>query len=135
MEKLRGPLGFDRDPWTAEACLPGGDLAAGDFNRLRSAVANRYQWLSEPTLTRMCQAYGSRIDTVLAGAKAWGDLGKDHGSGLTEREVRYLVEHEWACEPDDILWRRTKLGLHMSPAERAEFTNAPLRKGPTSSPE
>jgi glycerol-3-phosphate dehydrogenase len=124
LEKLREPLAFDRGPWTADAHLPGGDLADGDFDRLRREVADRYPWLPEPTLTRMCKAYGSRVDTVLGGAKAWGDLGKDHGAGLTEREVRYLVEHEWAREPDDILWRRTKLGLHMSPAERADFAKA-----------
>ena len=79
----------------------------------------------------MCHAYGSRIDLVLAGAKAWEDLGKHHGAGLTETEVRYLVEHEWAREPEDILWRRTKLGLHMSAAERAEFMATALPHAPT----
>jgi glycerol-3-phosphate dehydrogenase len=74
----------------------------------------------------MCHAYGSRIEAVLGDAKAWADLGRDHGAGLTEREVRYLVDHEWARQPDDILWRRTKLGQHMTPAERDAFLAAPL---------
>ncbi|MFI4963835.1 MAG: glycerol-3-phosphate dehydrogenase [Caulobacterales bacterium] len=126
LEKLRAPLAFAGGPWTQDARLPGGDLPGGDFERFRRAVAARYPWLPEPSVTRMCHAYGTRIDALLAGATAWGDLGKDHGAGLTEREVRYLVDREWAREPQDILWRRTKLGLHMSPAERAAFMAAPL---------
>ncbi|WP_293675743.1 glycerol-3-phosphate dehydrogenase [uncultured Phenylobacterium sp.] len=126
LEKLQGPLGFEAGPWTADARLPGGDLPGGGFERFRGQAADRYPWLAEPTLSRMCHAYGSRIDAVLAGATAWSDLGEDHGAGLTGREVRYLVEQEWAREPEDVLWRRTKLGLHMSPAERAAFMAAPL---------
>ncbi|HEY4029543.1 MAG TPA: glycerol-3-phosphate dehydrogenase [Caulobacteraceae bacterium] len=126
LEKLREPLAFGARPWTAHSRLPGGDLPDGDFNRLRREVAHRNPWLPEPTLTRMCHAYGSRIDLVLAGAKTFDDLGKHHGAGLTEAEVRYLVDREWACEAEDILWRRTKLGLHMNPAERAAFMATPL---------
>ena len=126
LEKLQSPLAFAGGPWTETALLPGGDLPLGDFEQLRSETAADYPWLLEPTLTRMCHAYGSHIDAVLAGAKAWSDLGEDHGAGLTEQEVRYLVRQEWAREPEDILWRRTKLGLHMSPAERSAFMAAPL---------
>ena len=126
LEKLREPLGFEAGPWTETARLPGGDLPGGDVAGLRAEAAARHPWLPEPTLTRMCHAYGSRIDAVLAGAGSWADLGRDHGAGLTEREVAWLVEREWAREPHDILWRRTKLGLHMSPAERAAFMAAPL---------
>jgi glycerol-3-phosphate dehydrogenase len=126
LEKLQGPLAFDAGPWTQTAQLPGGDLPGSDFEALRRAAATRYPWLPEPVLTRMCHAYGSRIDAVLAGAKAWEDLGRDHGAGLTDQEVRYLVEREWARQPHDILWRRTKLGLHMSPEQRAAFMAAAL---------
>ena len=126
LDRLQGPLAFEAGPWTEAARLPGGDLPGGDFAGLHGDAAARYPWLPEPTLTRMCHAYGSRIDTVLADARAWGDLGQDHGAGLTQREVSYLVEREWAREPQDILWRRTKLGLQMSPAERDAFMAAPL---------
>jgi len=120
LEKLQDPLGFDRGPWTEAAHVPGGDLP-GDFERLRREAGRRYPWVPPSTLTRLCHAYGSRVDAVLAGAKAWADLGRDHGAGLTEREVAYLVEREWAREPADVLWRRTKVGLHMTAAERAAF--------------
>ena len=126
LEKLQGPLGFAAGPWTAEARLPGGDLPEGDVERLRDVAAGRYPWLPESVLRRMCQAYGSRIDVVIGDAQAWGELGPDHGAGLTAREVAYLVDQEWACEPQDILWRRTKLALHMTPAERAAFMAIPL---------
>jgi len=126
LEKLQGPLAFEAGPWTHDAKLPGGDLPGGGFETLRAEAAARHPWLPEPTLSRMCHAYGSRIGAVLGDAESWADLGRDHGAGLTEREVRYLVDHEWAREPDDILWRRTKLGLHMTPAERDAFLATPL---------
>jgi glycerol-3-phosphate dehydrogenase len=126
LEKLQPALGFDAGPWTAEARLPGGDLLGGDFERLRGEAAARYAWLPESILTRMCHAYGSRLDRVLSGARGLGDLGRDYGAGLTEQEVRYLVEREWAREPSDILWRRTKLGLHMTPSQRAAFTRTAI---------
>ena len=126
MEMLQGALGFEEGPWTHDAPLPGGDLPAGGFDGLRQEVEARYPWLGERSLTRLCHAYGARVHELLAGAKHPSDLGRDHGAGLTEREVRFLVETEWAREPQDILWRRTKLGLHMTPAEREAFLAAPL---------
>lgn len=130
---LQEPMGFTAEPWTHDAKAPGGELPRGGFQQLLVQTAARYPWLPQSVLTRMCHAYGVRIAAVLADAAAWSDLGKDHGAGLTEREVRYLVENEWAREPDDILWRRTKLGLHMSPAERGAFTATPLT--PAASPQ
>jgi glycerol-3-phosphate dehydrogenase len=126
MKMLQEPLGFDARPWTRDADMPGGDLPKGGVETLRRDVASRHPWLPEPTLSRLCHAYGSRIAAVLGDAKSWADLGRDHGAGLTEREVRYLVDNEWAVEPQDIVWRRTKLALHMSPPELATFLAAPL---------
>ena len=131
LQKLQRPLAFDAEPWTEHALLPGGALPDGDFRRFHGAAAQRYPWLPEPTLARMCHAYGSRLGAVLGDAKGWSDLGQDHGAGLTEREVRYLVEQEWAREPADILWRRTKLGLHMSPSQRRAFLDTALATAPT----
>ena len=126
LETLQSPLGFDVAPWTQQALLPGGDLPERNFDGLRRNTAERYPWLPAHPLNRMCHAYGSRVEAVLGGAKTWSDLGRDHGAGLTEQEVRYLVDYEWAREPADILWRRTKLGLHMSPQELSAFLNQPL---------
>jgi glycerol-3-phosphate dehydrogenase len=64
------------------------------------------------------QAYGTRIDHVLGDAKSKGDLGGHFGTGLTEAEVHYLMQHEWAENADDVLWRRSKLGLYLSAQEK-----------------
>lgn len=126
LEKLQEPLGFAAGPWTDDARLPGGDLPDGGFAALRAEAAGRHPWLPAATLDRMAHAYGSRLDRVLGDARALGDLGRDHGAGLSEREVDYLARNEWAREPEDVLWRRTKLGLHMSADERRRFLAAPF---------
>jgi glycerol-3-phosphate dehydrogenase len=123
LEKLQGAMAFAAGPWTHDAKLPGGE---GDLDALRRDVAAHRPWLPADVLERMIHAYGARIDAVLGDAASWADLGRDHGAGLTEREVRYLIDHEWAREPADILWRRTKLGLHMTPSERDAFLSTPL---------
>ncbi|HET9629693.1 MAG TPA: glycerol-3-phosphate dehydrogenase C-terminal domain-containing protein, partial [Novosphingobium sp.] len=68
----------------------------------------------------MAHAYGTRMADVIGAANSWAELGEDFGSGLTEAELRYLVTHEWAASAEDVLWRRTKLGLGAAPdlAER-----------------
>jgi glycerol-3-phosphate dehydrogenase len=70
----------------------------------------------------MAHAYGSRLERVLGDARSAADLGRDFGAGLTEREADYLRGHEWARRGEDVLWRRSKRGLHMTPAEREAFT-------------
>jgi glycerol-3-phosphate dehydrogenase len=70
---------------------------------------------------RMSRAYGARLDRVLRGAESLTDLGRDFGAGLYEAELRYLVEHEFARTADDVLWRRTKLGLEMTAEQRDEL--------------
>ena len=78
------------------------------------------QWgfLSESEALRLTRAYGARVDRVLTNAKNKQDLGRDFGCGFTEVEIDYLKKHEWARCAEDILWRRSKLGLHMSAAEQ-----------------
>ena len=98
-------------PWSASAPLPGGDLPGGDFAAFLVGVRARWPFLPADVAERMAHAYGSRIAQVLGEAADWGVLGEDFGCGLTEAEVRYLVTQEWARSVDDILWRRTKLGL------------------------
>ena len=110
--------------WTAGAVLPGGDLFGPapdsrgvlEFERWVAALQRRYAWLPKPLALRYARAYGTRIDVLLAGCRALPDLGAEVAPGLYEAELRYLVMHEWAGTAADVLWRRTKLGLHVSPA-------------------
>ena len=118
MDLLAKPLGVSAKAWTRDAVLPGGDLAGG-FEAFRAETARKRPWLGEPHLTRLCRAYGSRLDRVLGDAQSWRDLGRDFGAGLTEREVDHLRREEWARTGEDVLWRRSKLGLHMTHAQRA----------------
>ena len=100
--------------WTGQAALPGGafDVARTDA-RMREYQA-RWPFLAPVTLSRLFHAYGSDLPTLLGDAKAMADLGPLFGADLTAREVDYLVANEWARSADDILWRRTKLGLRFT---------------------
>jgi glycerol-3-phosphate dehydrogenase len=104
--------------WTARAALPGGDFAWARFDREVDAARERWRFLSEPQAQRMVAAYGSRLEAVLGPARDRADLGPAFGPELTGAEVRYLMAKEWARFPDDILWRRSKLGLAMPPGDR-----------------
>ncbi|HYL25784.1 MAG TPA: glycerol-3-phosphate dehydrogenase [Burkholderiales bacterium] len=99
-------------PWTAAAPLPGSEF------RSRAAAQQeifaRYRALPEPVVRAVFRRHGSETPRVLGD----GRLGEDYGGGLTARELRYLLEHEWARSADDVLWRRTKCGLHMNDAQR-----------------
>jgi glycerol-3-phosphate dehydrogenase len=104
--------------WTAKAPLPGGDFAWDRFDVEVEAARERWRFLTEPQAERLVGAYGSRLAIVLDEAKSRADLGPAFGPELTAAEVRYLMTHEWARFPDDVLWRRSKLGLTMQPEER-----------------
>ncbi len=104
--------------WSAKASLPGGDFAWTRFDREVDAARARWRFLTEPQAQRLVSAYGSRLDAVLGNAKDRADLGPAFGPELTRAEVRYLMAREWARFPDDILWRRSKLGLTMPPRDR-----------------
>lgn len=114
------PLLADAGPaWTAGMPLPGGDMADADFRRFADALAARHPRLPPALLRRLARAYGTRVEAILASAATVEDLGPDLGGGLHEAEVDYLVAHEWARTAEDVLWRRSKLGLHV-PAGTAE---------------
>jgi len=97
--------------WTATAPLPGGDFAWDRFDQEVDSARERWRFLTEPQAQRLVGAYGSRLADVLGDARDRTDLGPGFGPELTGAEVRYLMSHEWARFPDDILWRRSKLGL------------------------
>ena len=105
-------------PWTADAPLPGGDFPREAQGDLIAGLAGMYPFLSAADATRIGRAYGTRAPLWLGDAAKWSDLGRSLGAGLSEAEVAYLRQEEWAQTAEDILWRRTKLGLHMTAAQR-----------------
>lgn len=104
-------------PWTAGAALPGGDFAWDRFDTEVDLARDRWRFLSETQAQRLVAAYGSRLPAVLGEAKARDELGPAFGPELTGAEVRYLMTREWARFPEDILWRRSKLGLTIPAAD------------------
>lgn len=104
--------------WTAGTPLPGGDIEGGDFDAYVQDLQRRHPGLDAVFLRRLARRHGTNANHILAGAQRPADLGDDLGHGLTAREVAYLRDHEWARTADDVLWRRTKIGLHLTPAER-----------------
>ncbi len=104
-------------PWTAREALPGGDV--GRFDAFVADMRSRHRGIDAAVLDGILHRHGSRAARVLGDAHATGDLGLVFGAGLTQREVEYLVTEEWAATADDVLWRRTKCGLHMNGAERS----------------
>lgn len=111
-----------RDSWTATAPLPGGEHMT-TVQALVDAVLARHGWLPVDIAKRWAQTYGSRVWRLLEGVNGPEDLGQSIGGGLFSREVDYLIAQEWAVEADDILWRRTKLGLFTSTAETQALTD------------
>jgi glycerol-3-phosphate dehydrogenase len=121
MERLAPYLPGVGPAWTDKTPLPGGDLGAQGFAGLLKTLAADYPWLSADHRHRLALAYGSRARAVLGEAKSMMDLGEVFTGDLTRREVDYLVEQEWARTAEDVLWRRTKLGLHAKPDEAARL--------------
>jgi glycerol-3-phosphate dehydrogenase len=104
--------------WTATAALPGGDFAWSDFDSEVEEARERWRFLGAEQARRLVAAYGTRVSEILGAAKERSDLGPAFGPELTGAEVRYLMNKEWARFPDDILWRRSKLGLTMEVRDR-----------------
>jgi glycerol-3-phosphate dehydrogenase len=105
--------------WTAKSPLPGGDLDVSAIAALTAELVRSYPFLSQAHANRLAHAYGTRASKLLGHAKSLDDLGQSFGATLTEREVQYLMSSEWARTAEDIVWRRSKLGLRLSPAEIA----------------
>jgi glycerol-3-phosphate dehydrogenase len=107
--------------WTGKAPLPGGDFGRYDAPALTRDLAARYPFLDAAQAQRLIRLYGTRAEVWLGHAATRSDLGEDFGHGLSAAEVDYLMTHEWARSAEDILWRRTKLGLHFTPAQTARL--------------
>jgi glycerol-3-phosphate dehydrogenase len=114
-------------PWTAGVPLPGGDMPNADFARFRSRAARRYPWLDGELLRRYTRAYGTRIERLLEGCTGPADLGPEVVRGVHERELEHLRREEFAVTAEDVLYRRSKLGLHL-PRGSAERVDAWLAR-------
>jgi len=111
------------DAWTSTRALPGGDIENADFDSWFWKFKQRHANLPEALLYHYARLYGTRADQLIANVQTTEQLGKHFGHTLYEIEVRYLVEFEWAQTTEDILQRRTKHGLHLTPAERQVFSD------------
>jgi glycerol-3-phosphate dehydrogenase len=105
-------------PWTAQGSLPGGDFAHDDVDRRIAELQRTYSFLKPQNVARIFRAYGTNAEKMFGGARFAKDMGQFFGP-LSEREINYLKAEEWVQEADDILWRRSKLGLHLSADEQA----------------
>ncbi|MEM7640461.1 MAG: glycerol-3-phosphate dehydrogenase [Pseudomonadota bacterium] len=105
--------------WTAKASLPGGDIDEADFEAFEARCAIAFPWLEAATRHRLARTYGTRIHALLGDAQSISELGHHYGGGLYQKEVDYLIAREFARSPEDILRRRTKLGLHLTPGEQS----------------
>jgi glycerol-3-phosphate dehydrogenase len=144
--KMLGEGPAQRLAWTDGAFLAGGDLSpwigkqaagaqpAAEFERFVAAVQARHPWLEASLARRLARAYGARISELIGDAASMDDLGAAVAPGLHERELRFLQSREWVQTGDDALWRRSKLGLHYTPEQRAAvgawLASHPLRPAP-----
>jgi glycerol-3-phosphate dehydrogenase len=112
-EQALAKLGVAGPSWTAGTPLPGGDVPEGNFAAFARDLAAAYPFLPATLARRLARAYGTRATRILGRAVTMAALGEDFGGGLTEAEVEYLRREEFARTAEDILWRRSKLGLHV----------------------
>jgi glycerol-3-phosphate dehydrogenase len=117
MAKLARSFPGMRRPWTKGVALPGGDFPWDSVEQLCADLARRFPFLSDATRLRLVRAYGTMAAEMLGDARKGADMGRCLGADLTEREVNWLVRTEWARTTEDVLWRRSKLGLRFSAAE------------------
>lgn len=99
--------------WTKESKLPGGDFEADKFHKLVKEISLKYKFLGQLWAYRLIRSYGTEAENILGESETLTDLGENFGWNLTEKEVIWLIENEWAETTDDILWRRSKIGLRL----------------------
>jgi glycerol-3-phosphate dehydrogenase len=121
LEKLAPYFPAMRPAWTAQAALPGSDFS--DREAAKQEFLGRYGSLPLAVAQGIFRRHGTLAPQVLGD----GSVGEHYGAGLTEREVAYFKQREWARSADDVLWRRTKCGLHMSDAQRARVAQVLAR--------
>ena len=107
----------DKAGWTGRTALPGGDFPQDGYDSLVASLQRDWPFLTQPHARRLARHYGTLARSILGSAKCYDDLGIPFGASLTEAEVTYLIRREWARSANDLVWRRTKLGLRLSEAE------------------
>ncbi len=119
VDQITEALGLPLEPWTAHGePLPGGDFA--DAERLLLSWSQRWPWLPPALAHRWLRHYGTRTDILIGEAASMDDLGQNFGADLYAAEIDYLRQHEWARSAEDILWRRSKIGLHLEARQRLD---------------
>ena len=127
-------LGATAPAWTASALLPGGDMPEGSFAVFLRTLERRYPWLPGPLRRRYAHAYGTRLTRVLGDATSLSELGTEVLPQLYERELEYLCREEFARSAEDILWRRSKLGLHYLKLDTTPLSHWLERRSVTTAP-
>ncbi|WP_394155001.1 glycerol-3-phosphate dehydrogenase [Loktanella salsilacus] len=127
LDKIGERLDVKRGPWTAGVAMPGGDFPVGDVAKLIADLMTAYPFLNERWAKRLIRAYGTDASLMLGDANSPADLGQDFGGTLTAAEVDWLMEHEFACTAEDVLWRRSKLGLRQTDAAALDTYMAAAR--------
>jgi D-erythritol 1-phosphate dehydrogenase len=126
MQKLKPFFPTMSDGWTSASILPGGDMANAEFDVFLAKLTRDFPWLPKDVVHHYARLYGTRTSRIINGATSIADLGQNFGDTLYECEIKYLCDHEWASSADDILFRRTKHGVHMSKTQResvSEYLN------------
>jgi glycerol-3-phosphate dehydrogenase len=123
VDELRAAFPALTDSITDKIPLPGACFKSMRYRQYSEYARNTYSWLEHDLLTRLLSTYGSLTDTILKDSLGTESLGQHFGQGLYQREVDYLCQHEWAESSDDILWRRTKLGLYFTAEDRARLND------------
>lgn len=123
MAKIEAVLGARQPAWTAGSTLTGGDFEVNGFEDLVDQVAEKYPFLGSALAWRLVRAYGTCAWQLLGDAKSMDDMGKQFGGTLTAREVDYLIKHEWAQTAEDVVWRRSKLGIRLNKEDIAVLSD------------
>ncbi|MCO5733201.1 glycerol-3-phosphate dehydrogenase [Rhizobium sp. SSA_523] len=121
LEKIGAAIGTRGAPWTAGSRLPGADFAVDAFESLVQALLRDYPFLQRIHAERLIRCYGTDATAILGNARSEADLGRHFGGTLFGVEVQWLIDKEWACTAEDVLWRRTKQGLFLSAGQATEL--------------
>jgi glycerol-3-phosphate dehydrogenase len=122
LDEIAALIGKKGNPWTADTYLPGGDFPVGGMGNEVQRLLEENPFLDKVYLSRLMRTYGTRTHLLLQGVQEKNQLGEHFGGQLFQKEVEYLIDHEWACSEEDILFRRTKQGIKFNPKQTAHLT-------------
>ena len=123
LEKIEATLGLRKPTWTENSTLPGGDFQISEFDALVTKFEREYSFINKDLAWRLVRSYGTHAWQLMGDAKSAADMGPQFGGSLSGREVEYLMDHEWAESADDVVWRRTKIGIRLKKKEITALDN------------